>query len=366
MPVSIFDSSLSMKPLGAGDLIDRAVRFYRNNFWTFVLIAAPPIIVGTLISVGWTILGRELFDFGSEAVTARIYALLFTYTGNTIIWFFESVATLIVMGGASRNFVRHILFGEQITFRETYNNVRSRFGGLLGASILLIFLFILFGWIIFYFGLTIVTFLIIFIVALTQSIPYAPYILSAIAALIGIFTVCWLFFLVVSRFAYVPQVMMVEGQGVFAAVGRSTTLAGKNVKRLAALFIFTTAATYSALLLFYVPLGWYAYANGVDLSFFAADTLPAWYEIASQLISQASLILLMPIWMLGLCLLYVDERVRREGYDIELMAARSLGEIPALPQNYSNPLQPAVSSQVFADSAASPPQKSSRTTLGLN
>lgn len=366
MPVNIFDSSLSIKPLGAGDLIDRAVRFYRNNFWTFVLIAAPPIIVGTLISIGWTILGRELFDFGSEAVTARIYAMLFTYTGNMIIWFFESVATLIVMGGASRNFVRHILFGEQITFRETYANVRSRLGGLIGGSILLVILFIIFGWVIFYFGLTIVTFLIIFIVALTQSVPYISYILSAIVSIAGFLTVGWLFFLVVSRFAYVPQVMMVEGQGVFAAVGRSTTLAGKNVKRLVALFIFTTVATYSALLLFYVPLGWYAYANGVNLSLFAADTLPAWYEIASQLISQASLILLMPIWMIGLCLLYVDERVRREGYDIELMAARSLGEIPALPQNYANPLQPALSSQTLVDSAPPQNQKSPLTTLGLN
>jgi len=38
-------------PLGAGDLIDRAMRFYRQNFWTFIWIAAPPIIIRTLISV---------------------------------------------------------------------------------------------------------------------------------------------------------------------------------------------------------------------------------------------------------------------------------------------------------------------------
>jgi uncharacterized membrane protein len=34
---------VSLALLGAGDLIDRAVRFYRKNFWTFFLIAAPPI-----------------------------------------------------------------------------------------------------------------------------------------------------------------------------------------------------------------------------------------------------------------------------------------------------------------------------------
>jgi hypothetical protein len=159
--------------------------------------------------------------------------------------------------------------------------------------------------------------------------------------------------------------MLVEGQGVFAAIGRSTSLASGNVKRLAALFIFTTVATYSALALFYVPLGWYAWANGVQIVGADADLIPAWYEIASQLIGQASFILLSPVWMVGLCLLYVDERVRHEGYDIELMAARRLGEIPAVPSNYVNPLQPALGSEGPPIAPSNSKDRSRLTTLGL-
>ena len=92
--------------------------------------------------------------------------------------------------------------------------------------------------------------------------------------------------------------------------------------------------------------------------------VPAWYEIASQLVSQASLILLTQVWMVGLCLLYVDERVRHEGYDIELMAARRLGEIPAVPQTYINPLQPALAAHSLP-AAAAPSRGSSLTTLNL-
>lgn len=366
MSAKILNSSLSLTPLGAGDLIDRAIRFYRNNFWTFVLIAAPPIIVGTIISVGWTILGRQLFDFGEDAITARLYQTLFTYLGNIFIWFFEGVAALIVMGGASRNFIRHILFDEKITFRETYSNVRKRFFGLLAASILLVFLFTLLFFIIFQFGTPILMIVVFVIISATGSFPLLSKLLSIAVVVAGTFGLGWLFFLVISRFAYVPQVMTVEGQGVFAAVGRSTALAGKNVKRLAALFIFTSVAIFSAMLLFYVPLGWYAYANGVDLSPFAADELPAWYEIANQLISQASFIFLIPVLMIGLCLLYVDERVRHEGYDIELMAARSLGDIPALPQNYLNPLQPALANQILVQPPNPSPRNNDFTTLGLN
>ena len=121
--LSSADSQLSLVPLGAGDLIDRAVRFYRGNFWTFVLIAAPPVIVGTLISVGWTFLARSLFEVGGSATGIdRTFYYMFVWLGSLVIWFTQTVAVLSVMGGASRNFVRHLLFSEPLSFRQTYAN----------------------------------------------------------------------------------------------------------------------------------------------------------------------------------------------------------------------------------------------------
>ena len=64
--MSATNSTLSVTPLGAGDLIDRAVRFYRAHFRVFIFMAAPPVIVGTLVSVGWRMLGRELFFVGTR------------------------------------------------------------------------------------------------------------------------------------------------------------------------------------------------------------------------------------------------------------------------------------------------------------
>jgi hypothetical protein len=160
--------------------------------------------------------------------------------------------------------------------------------------------------------------------------------------------------------------MLVEGQSVFSAIGRSTSIAGGTVSRLAALFFFTTVAAYSALLLLFVPLAWYAASNGVEIMSFDSQIVPAWYEIAYNLIWQISFILLSPVWMIGLCLLYIDQRVRTEGYDIELMAAARLGEIPSAPSAYSNPLHPALSDTTVAPET--PPvtrDKSDLTTLGL-
>jgi hypothetical protein len=355
-------SSLSVIPLGAGDLIDRAVRFYRQNFRTLLLIAAPPVVAGALVSVVWRLLGREVFGINTSTYDERIFYYLFVWLGTTVIWFFETVATLAVMGGASRNFVRHLLFGEPLTFGETYRNVRSRLGALIVASSILTILLGVIGIIDFYLGIIVATLAVFLVVAAFSWLPALAAILSVVVAGAVVFGAGALFFLIASRFAYVPQVMMVEGLGVGSAISRSSSLASGNVKRLAALFIFTTVATYSALALLYVPLAWYGWLSGVEILYGNADSIPAWYEIASQLIGQASLIILLPVWMVGLCLLYVDERVRQEGYDIELMAARSLGEIPAVPSSYINPLQPALST---ASSGTAANGNSSLTTLGL-
>jgi hypothetical protein len=183
---------------------------------------------------------------------------------------------------------------------------------------------------------------------------------TLIATLLGL----WIFIVIVGRVAYVPQVMLVEGKGVFAAVGRSFSLARGNVRRLMAMTLFTLFATYSALALLIIPLGWYGWLNGVDISPFGA-TWPAWYAIGYQVILQCSHILLAPIWMLGLSLLYVDERVRHEGYDIELMAARQLPEMPDLP-GVMSPFAPALVTRRTAQFVPPPAPMPPAGVLGLH
>ncbi|HEV7698842.1 MAG TPA: hypothetical protein VGO43_01290 [Pyrinomonadaceae bacterium] len=340
-------ASSHLQALGAGDLIDRAVRFYRQNFWTLVMIAAPPVVFGTIVSVGWTLAGRQIFSIGADRFSAEnAFYYVFVWFGSVVIWLTETMATLVVMGGASRNFVRHLLFGEAITFRETYRNTWHRLAGLIIASTLITIVIGILGIAVFYIAMIVGFIAIALVAAALSSIPVVAVAISIAVGIAVALGAMWLFFLAASRLAYVPQVMLVEGQGVLSAIGRSASLAGRNVRRLGALFVFTTVAAYSALALLYVPLAWYASANGVQLMSFDADLIPAWYEIAYNLIWQISFILLSPVWTIGLCLLYVDERVRSECYDIELMAAARLGDIPSVPTSYVNPLQPALANAV--------------------
>jgi hypothetical protein len=321
------NSDLALAPLGAGDLIDRAVRLYRRHFLTLIRIAAPPVLVSALGSAITTIAIRELTATSSDALLA-LYVLMLLSGGLIIVC--GALFSIIVMGGATRNLVAHLIWNEPVTARATYSAVKSRFWGLLGASVMVAL------WLSFAAFLSFMAFYMVIAVVMLGAFAFGSMLSGWVAGIFGgLGTVAAvaigliLFFFLAGRMAYVPQAMLVEGKAVVAAIGRSFSLAGGNVRRLMAMTLFTSFGTYSALMLFMIPLGWYGYLNGVDLSPFGS-TWPTWYSIAYQVILQCSHIMLAPIWMLGFSLLYVDERVRHEGYDIELMAARQLPEMPKL------------------------------------
>jgi|SRR5947207_3096907 len=322
-----FDANqLQLAPQGAGDLIDRAVRLYRRHFFTLIRIAAPPVLISAAGSAFITISWRGLNATPSE--TGVVLYILLLLAGIVII-LCGSLFSIIVMGGATRNLVAHLLSNEPVTVRATYRAVKSRFGGLLLGSFLMAMWLGFAAFISFIAAEMLIGISVIGGTALAQILPqWFSIVAGIIVGLAGIVLGLIIFFLMAGRIAYVPQAMLVEGRTVFDAIGRSFSLASGNARRLMAMTLFTIFATYSALALLILPLGLYAWLNGVDVSIFG--TAPAWYAIGYQVIAQSSHILLAPIWMLGLSLLYVDERVRHEGYDIELMAARQLPEMPQL------------------------------------
>ena len=107
-----------------------------------------------------------------------------------------------------------------------------------------------------------VTFVLIF---LGQVAPVWFTVLGGgLGAIVATVVFLWFFFFMAGKVAYVPQVMLVEGKSVFESVGRSFSLAKGNVRRLMAMTFFIIFATYSALMILVIPLGWYGYLNGID------------------------------------------------------------------------------------------------------
>jgi hypothetical protein len=338
MPVE--SAHLSLVPLGAGDLIDRAVRLYRRHFVTLIRIAAPPVITSAIGSVLWSIGVREMPKANTDWAM-YIYFVMAAF--GLILLVGGNLFYLIVMGGTARNLVAHLLWNEPVSMRITYSSVRARFWSLLGATIVVTIIISLAALLAMMLWFTMFAIVLMITGVLSLVVPVW---IASIIAIVTIVTASivsgWVFFWLFGRVAYVPQVLLVEGKTVFASINRSSMLAHKNARRLAALVLFGSFATYSALALLAVPLVLYAYLNGFSLIPNVDGQSPIWYEIGYSALTQLSSMLLAPVLMLGLSLLYVDERVRREGYDIELMAASRLGPMPKLADGRTIPFAPAL------------------------
>ncbi len=338
---SLANDQLALAPMGAGDLIDRTIRLYRRHFLTLIRTAAPPVICAAIGAVLSTVCVRAVPLAGSGG---RLFLYSLGAGVGVLLSFSGPFLLLIVLGGASRNLVAHLLWREPVSARTIYKNVRARFWGLFGAAsvttvcAVVVGLFTMFIWVV-AFSITVG---LIATITGGRGDNMALGIIAIIVMLLYTFAALLLFFWIMGHLAYVPQVMMIEGRGVFEAVSRSIALARGNVRRLMGMFLFTAFATYSALMLLLIPLGWYGYLHGINPFDITQSEWPIWYAIGYQVVGQVSSILLMPVWMLGLSLLYVDERVRHEGYDIELLAATRLGDMPTLPDGRVAPLAPAL------------------------
>jgi len=230
-------AELALAPLGAGDLIDRAVRLYRRHFLTLIRIAAPPVLVSAVGSTLTTIAFRAI---GATPSNMRLFLYILVLLGGVLVIVAGSLFSLIVMGGAARNLVAHLLWDEPVSFRSTYAAVKSRFWGLLGASILIAL------WLTFCAWLAIMGFYLVFLVVFVAVVAIASVIPEFVTGIVVVFGIIGavigalvLFFLLAGRMAYVPQAMLVEGRSVGSAIGRSFSLASGNVRRLMAMALFT-------------------------------------------------------------------------------------------------------------------------------
>ena len=355
---SSFATQLPLAPLGAGDLIDRAVRLYRRHLFVLIRTAAPPVII---VAAGWVLFSISIRQVFLTFETSDLFLNVLLLIASIILMLAGYLFILVVMGGATRTLVAHLLRNDPVTARATYNAVRARFGGLVVASLIMLF-WILAAVFVATSGAQMVggvTFFAAAALALVAPLWLAV-IVGVIGALVATAASLWLFFFIVGRVVYVPQVMLVEGKGVFEAVSRSFSLARGNVRRLMAMTLFTTFGIMSAMILLLVIIGFVGTATGINMR--DSTEWPAWYAILYSTLGPLSSILLTPVWMLGLSLLYVDERVRHEGYDIELMAARQLGEFPDV--NVTSPLGTALHS--ITPKQPPPMPRSTGNVLNLN
>jgi hypothetical protein len=306
---------LLLQPVSAGDLIDRSLRLYRRHLTSLLAIAAVPGLVA--------VLGGLLTVFaGGDLLTPA--------GGHLLIYGLSPILNLMVVGGLTKVVANHVMFDEPITFRRTWQVVIQHFGRLFGVAVI--------GWLLLpvtvtcligvgVIGLGMIT---ILLTPLPAG-PGASWLMALPIAImaVGLSVLGGLAFLeIYARVAMMPAAAVIERQPVGSAVARGLKLGAKNSPIILALFSFEYCLIWSIATALGVPLGIVAMIEGVSLGPNATDVL----AMSANILLQIGSLIAAPVVVIALALLYFDNRVCKEGLDVEVMAqeiAFPAGSAPA-------------------------------------
>lgn len=269
----------SLRPRTTGDILDAAVQLYRHNFGVFLGAVAVAEGPAAVLAVGVAALrgAVPLFaaDSGDELPQPDVaeLVLFFVTMGATLLTAAVSWLANVLSTGALAWLISQRYLGHAGTIREAYSAVIRRIWPLLATTLLV--------------GL---------VVGLGAMLCLIPGI---------IFAVMYIF--------HVPIVML-EGLSTGRAMSRSQWLVRNDGWRIfgCVVLLWLLAGILPAA----IVTGPVAVLTGVFMSH-----IPPLAEGLNQAAAQFGPLVFAPVWMGGIVLLYYDERIRKEGYDLAMMAS---------------------------------------------
>lgn len=309
----------ALEPISTGDIIDRAVRLYRKNFAALISVVAVPSLIGYLASMMFWFGYSKLILGMTTGTSASAIVMLLMGSLFYPVWY---MALLTAIAGMSRVVGDYVVLGEAITFRKCLSAIRRRLGdvllmGLLAIAIAigLYFMFSLIA-----FAVAMVFVVVIAAVGAAGAVGGLPEWFVGVvvgAGLLGLLIGAIIVLLaILSRVIFLPQVVMIEGSSAGNALGRAYRLGAGNWYKLGGIALFTYFVTASLLAALTLPFIAVLYLTG-----YLNETLlasPVWMIFYSAF-SEITNLLVLPIWIVAFTLLYFDSRVRKEGYDVELI-----------------------------------------------
>lgn len=252
-----------LRPLTVGELLDRTFFLYRRHFLMFVGIAGLPNLLLLAFQLAQVVLSPMTIG---GTLTTLLWLLA------TILIYFITIA---VSQGATIIAVSHLQLEREASASAAFAAIRPRIGEL---SLL-----------IFGMGLRILLgFLLLIVPGIYLAIIWSLAIPAAV----------------------------LEGRDLPGALARSAELTRGHRGRIFVVYSLLLVLVYTVTLLLQVPTMaavtiWAGALSGAEM--------PAWAEVAIVLTNFATTSLVSPIMTIALSLVYYDERVRKEAFDLHYM-----------------------------------------------
>jgi len=321
----------NLRPLSLAEILDRTAQLYRTNFVLFAGIAAVyagVLLVLNLLQIGVAELLRER-HMAQQATLVPVYALVLTLP---LIVIFSGAAM-----AANNRAVAWVNMGEPATIRGAYRSILPRLGSYLW--LMTIASFICYLPLALIFGALFLTLIVFSKGAFAHpgagADPYAGMLVGLIA--LGIFFICipaTIYAVVMAlRYSLAVPACVVETLKARPALRRSIELSKGSRGRI---FVM-------GLLIAVIQIGLVLFTQIVFIvmAFKHQGQLPAWAQAAQQVVGFFTNTFIGPMYATGLTLFYYDQRIRKEGFDIQwMMRAAGMTPLPPEPEPAAVPLAP--------------------------
>ena len=286
------ESARALRPMGLLEIIDQTFRLYRSDFWLLFGISAIPYLpAGALIVVlQFSLTGVAMARPG--APTAFGAAIAIGFLMGLVIGAASLLATAALTKAISDRYL-----GRPVTVKEAYAQVARRFWPFLGTMIVGS-LFVMSGAVLLFIGAMVFAF--------------------------------WIGFLV--------PVFVIEDRRYFTAIWCSKFLIGHGVW--AQLFALMLAIYFLQTIIQY-PISMVAMLPTMLAG--PGATPGAGAMILMAVGSGISMALVQPLGLTASVLLYYDSRIRKEGFDLQILAREMGAQLPppAEPPAITPPATPA-------------------------
>lgn len=270
---------ITLRPMNTGELLDRTISLYRRHFFLFVGISAPPNLVMMAVTVGIVLSGPVLRQAGPGSSVAVILGILVLLPIILVAY----LLTYALAQAATTFAISEIYLGRITTITQAYDRMKFRI-----FRLMLI-------WIVIFFA------------------SMAGFLLCIIPGI-------W----VVLRTAVSVPAAVIEDLKTMPAIERSIALTQGSWVRVMLVYILVALLNYAAAALLQFPfiIGAAVIGEGTP----AGIVLQVLAQFGAALTAMA----ITPLTAIALALIYYDERVRKEGFDLQyMMAALDVGATPA-------------------------------------
>ena len=311
-PMSLID----IRPMDMGDVMDGTIRVYRRNPWVFVSILAALIGIPTFFSQiankyfigiytqvmtaanvqGWEPGVWKAF-ISPEALTAEGVMLLMGF----VMFFLQPMASAVMVHAVSET-----ILGRGVDFSRSFQAVKSKFG----TIILAYFLYVL----------LILALLAPSIISVFAMIAQGKFYDIMPIFLVLFFLGSYLMFFFSIKFLFIPQSVVLDGTQAVGSLMRSYGLTSGYWWRTLGIYIFISFVVGIIVGL----LG--QTVTVLDLALRQVEQIPKYAVVSlGAAIDTALALFLNPIISIATTLMYYDLRIRKEGFDVILLASSLLG-----------------------------------------